>query len=178
MKKFLLFFVMLGSLLAYGQTPEEAKWDKLDVKYGFKDIKFEMSEAEVLAKVKSVQLDTKEPGLKKYKVLDAKYLNVGDCELSLVAFNFFDGKLMSINILTKGDLNFRCLLNSLNTQFGTAFKDNEYIERYSWIGKKVFAMYEQNSINYSGDFYMNSTSMSDKYTEFNKNRDKKNGSDF
>lgn len=172
--KSILLLLLVAPFALFGQS----KYAKLDEKFGYKDLKFEMSETDFASKVKNRKLESKEEGLTKYLITDIGYQKVGSCELETVVATFFEKQLLSIDIKTKGSVNSGCFYDAIVSQFGKGFQSNKYIEEYGWIGEKVFALFSKNSVTDDGDFYMCGSSISDRYDQFTKNSGTKNGKEF
>lgn len=173
--KLILLSLVFSHCLLFGQQYSHNQ--RVDEKYGFKELKFEMNEADFTKSVKNINTNTKEEGLVRYKITDERYAKVGSCELSEVYATFFNKQLLSIVIKTKGT-NSGCMLDVLTSQFGDGFKSNQFMENYAWLGDKAVIMYDKNELDDDADIYMSSTPLSDKYTAFLKSKGISNSKDF
>lgn len=65
-------------------------------------------------------------------------LRIGDADLLNLTYGFYDGQFHSVLIKTDGSQNGRALLAALKSQFGDAYQQNRYIEKYSWFGQQAY----------------------------------------
>jgi hypothetical protein len=80
-----------------------------------------------------------------YTVTDESFFEVGESEIDKITVSFFNDRLESINISTKGHQNFKDLLAVLTQGYGKGEKRNTYIEEHHWMGKKVTMSYKMNA---------------------------------
>jgi hypothetical protein len=88
-------------------------------------------------------------------------LKLGNFQMDQVAYSFYKGQLYIIVIKTKGYTNSRGILKILQTAYGKGYQDNEYIESYSWFGKRVAMAYDENSPTNDATIFMWSVKLSD-----------------
>jgi hypothetical protein len=81
-------------------------------------------------------------------------------------------------MVVEGAENFSCILDALNTLFGTGFKSNQYIEEYAWLGEKASILLDQNSVTKNGTLYMRTEILAKDYDTFLKTKGEKNSKDF
>jgi hypothetical protein len=149
----------------------------VDVKYGFKNISLGENISEV-QKLYKVIADKENKGVTNYTLIDAKFKKVGECNLSEAWLVVFQGKVMSIFLRTSAAIESSCMLQTLQSLFGKGFQDNQYIERYSWFGKKCLIVYDENSVDNSAVITIDSKPIRDSYEAFEKKQAQTNGSDF
>jgi hypothetical protein len=160
-KQLLLIYLLFTSLLTFGQAAA-GTLEKLDEKYGFRDVKFETP----VAKVPGLKLyynDVKRH-TKIYKRPTDKMM-IGKYSLASVEYEFYKGVLSSVTIRTKGYINSTGVLKAFQELYGPGSQDNEYIEEYRWSTEKVLMNYEQNSITDDAIIYIWSVPMMDKSRE-------------
>jgi len=144
--------------------------DKIDARFGFRDIKLESD----LNQLKSKQLlKIEDDGPKKYYKSKVEDLKLGDYHLKSVTYGFYKGQLMTINIETKGLSNSTGLLNILRESYGNGFKGNEYLEQYLWKSEKVSILYDQNPVTNNAVVSITSTKLEDLSSAEEGEKDKK-----
>lgn len=128
---------LMSAMLVFTLTSFSQNLATLDAKYGFREAKFEMpfDSFKNLVEVESQVYKSSTENLK-----------LGDYDLKLIAYEFYDEQLSTITIKTEGYSNSRGVLKILQTAYGKGYQSNEYIERYFWFGEKVTMAYDQNSI--------------------------------
>lgn len=119
---------------------------KLDEKNGFKELILGSSyqDAKKYLSELPVESHAKEKTAL-YAVTDESFFEVGESEIDKMTVSFFNDRLESINIETKGHQNFKDLLAVLTQGYGKGEKKNTYIEEYHWMGKKVNMSYKMNA---------------------------------
>jgi len=156
MKRVLLNLVMVLALLMFSSMHSQVlcqTLDALDMQYGLFGVSFETS------------LDSL-PGLQKngFYQKKAKYVDpdlprvLGPAALSAVNFLFYKNRLHSIMIKTENEENSQKLLEFIQLFYGTGQKDG-FSNLYSWEGKKVSMIYEQNILTKSAVLLITSLSM-------------------
>lgn len=139
--KALIFFLIIPFSIS-AQTNS----DKVDEKFGFRDIKLESTFSSLATKG---LVKTTEDGDVKFYKLKSENLAIGEYKLSSISYVFYKGKLSQIIIESKGSTNSGGLLDLLKAQYGEGFKSNRYIEKYLWSGEKAGIYYNQNSVDKS-----------------------------
>lgn len=150
--------------------------DKIDEKFGFRDIKLETP----FSKFSNKQLvKVEEEPLKKYYTSKIENLKLGDYALKEVTYIFFHDTLATILIQTKGLINSGGLLKILSESYGQGFQSNKYIERYLWMGEKATIYYDQNSVTKDAIVTISSNEFDIKIQDEESERNKKaSKSDF
>jgi len=136
--------VLLVLILAFASGSIKAQDLKaLDDKYGFRDMKFgtDISEYQTMSLVESSK-----DSLTKYYIKTDEKLNIGKFDLKSINYGFYKGKLFFVYIKTKGYINSRGVLATLEELYGKGYQSNQYIDNYDWFGNLVVASYDENSI--------------------------------
>lgn len=159
MKKlvFLFTFLAFSTSIVWAQNVK-----KLDEKNGFKELVLGASYQDLKKYLSELpaESDVKEKTAY-YTVTDQSFYEVGESELHAVVAVFFNDRLESINIETKGHQNFKDLLTVLSQGYGKGEKRNTYIEEYHWAGKKVTMSYKLNAANKDGKLTIISKEIAD-----------------
>ena len=146
----------------------------IDAKNGFRDLKFGISMSQVPGLVphgkaiQSEQMYTRPADSKK----------VGGATLSAIYYTFYKGNLLAVTLETKGYLSSQALFKAFKSLYGEPEKPNLYIENYQWLGTKVVASFEQNSITDNGSIYLISKPISAQMTSDQEKTAKKAASDL
>lgn len=172
MKKLLPFALLLMSITSFGQI-----FNLTHVKYGFKDLSFEMSEAEFIKLADADKIEGTDSIETLYEIKNPKYYSVGTCHLKSVIGVFFQGKLKSFVISIEKDLDAICIKDAFNESFGYGVKDNPYIENYHWRGNEATCILNINTYKDS-DIYLTSNKLEKECDRYRKQLAKRNGSDF
>jgi len=156
MKK-LLYGLLLFSLITingFSQILSKSALTMLDIKYGFRDAKFEVP----IDSFKNM-IKIEDHGNSKFYISSAENLKLGDFDLEKIEYFFYKGELASILIDTKGLINSRGVLKILQTTYSNYRQPNEYIEYYWWFGNKVRMSYDENSITEDAIIFISSIKM-------------------
>jgi hypothetical protein len=137
---FSLLSLLLLAQICLAQFPSK----KLDEKYGFREAKLE---SDVSAFTDLVLLE--EGVNEKLYRRSSDELKVGQNDLKSIVYAFYKDKLATILIETKGLINSRALLLTVQEQYGKGYQPNSYIKTYHWKGNKAAMIYDENSA--SGD---------------------------
>ena len=122
----------------------------LDDKYGFRESKFESLKSSFCCLTEIEE---------SFFISTTEKLTLGEYKLDEVVYNFFENKLSTIMIKTKGYTNSRGVLKILQNAYGMGYQSNKYIEEYYWRGAKVTMIYDQNSITDDAIIYIWSITM-------------------
>ena len=152
--------------------------DYIDVKYGYKDLKFESSESDFLKKVKAQKKEIKNPGIIAYNILDQKYLKIGDCLLNNVEVTFVEGKLSYFRFIVLGNDKSKLLHSTMDGLFGKGLQMNEYIEQFYYHGKTADAVFTKSVTLDGSSFTMSSYRMREEEDNVLKKLGSKNAKDF
>jgi hypothetical protein len=141
---FLFLSLTVTSLLA--QNGEVFK-EKLDEKFGFRNIKLEKSFSNYPSlKFTKIEGDGK---LNSY-TLNSEDKKLGDYILDKVIYVTINEKIAKIIICTKGLNNSNGLLSVLQSAFGGGFKGNRSLNDYLWIADKTTMFFSINSVSNDG----------------------------
>jgi hypothetical protein len=149
-KTILVSLIMILMLKSFGQNLKA-----LDEKNGFRDYKF----GDSISKFTNLKLYemSKDSLTGYYTKLDDK-LKIGDFDVT-ISYSFYK-KVLSLIIIRTIDYNSsRGLLSLFKQQYGDGYKENQYIEDYSWWGKEVTLSYNENSATHKSTIYMWSNSI-------------------
>jgi hypothetical protein len=114
----------------------------------------------------------------KFYSLTSENLKLGDADLKEIVYGFYKGKLATVTIKTPGITESKAVLEALKAQYGTPFQSNRYMQKFSWLGKNVFLLYEENSATGAAEVYMSSKAISAQEKEDEKAAGKKAASDL
>ncbi|QHT69209.1 hypothetical protein GXP67_22475 [Rhodocytophaga rosea] len=143
MKKIVLLFTLCTFSISW-VFAQNIK--KLDEKNGFKELTLGSSYQDAKQYLSELPIESNAKGKTAiYAVTDQSFLEVGESEINKITASFFNDRLESINIDTKGHQNFKDLLDVLTKGYGKGEKKNTYIEEYHWLGKKVNMSYKMNA---------------------------------
>jgi hypothetical protein len=159
MKKLVLLFTFLAfnTSLVIAQNIK-----KLDEKNGFKELVLGSSYQDLKKYLSELPAESKvKEKTAYYTVTDESFFEVGESEIHAIVAVFFNDRLESINIETKGHQNFKDLLTVLTQGYGKGEKRNTYIEEYHWSGKKVTMSYKLNTATKDGKLILLSKDISD-----------------
>jgi hypothetical protein len=112
----------------------------LDGRDGFRDVKFGDPPKEGMALIEN-------DGQLKFYHRSSDDLTVGTGRLSGITYGFYKGRLMSVLLSTRGLVDSRALLATLQAAYGPGDQQNEYLEEYFWLGNVVRAVYSQKPIS-------------------------------
>lgn len=146
----------------------------LDSKFGFREMHFNDS---ITVFNDLVPIEYSNDSLSVFYTRTGDKLTIGNAEVT-ISYGFYKDKFYSVFIKTKGFENSRELLTILKELYGRGYQDNNYIERYSWHGKKVSLSYEQNSITGDSDVLMYSRESISTQKRDNAERAKRSKNDF
>lgn len=138
MKSKILLIIFFASFSSTGQNIKA-----LDEKNGFRDMKFG-SDISTFQNMKEVERSSDELSI--YYIKTDDKLKIGTGEVQKITYGFYKGKLYVVLIKINGLTNSRDVLLVMQELYGNGYKSNEYIEEYFWLGKKVTASYEENSV--------------------------------
>lgn len=135
---------------AQDKTPKPSL-KALDEKNGFRNYHFgdDISQFQDLKVVE-------DDGDSKFYSSTNENLKVGGADLKDITYGFYKGKLANVFIKTPGLTDSRALLDALKAQYGRPFQPNQFMQRYSWLGKNVYLNYDENSIDGTAKVYMTS----------------------
>jgi hypothetical protein len=193
MKKILMVALLLAAGLgAFAQEPysirtaakaeaaakvkEEATANRIDAKFGYKDIKLESHESEVIKRIKCKKVtDNSLPGAVVYAITDPAYLSIGTCETQHVFLRFFKNKLTEIAIVAAGKGPSRCILKALTenygpetSTFGWDYTVSNVTRQNNWNGNKSFVYYSEDDTFTATKISIGSVSLIKTYREYRK----------
>lgn len=151
MKKILL----LVAFLCFNVSLIAQNVKALDAKNGFRDFKF----GDDISTFKDlIEIETSNDGnTKVYQISDDK-LAIGTSELEKINYSFYKDKFFAVSIKTRGYSNSRGVLRALQELYGKGTQENRYMDNYMWVGSKVFATYDENSVtNDASIFFLSAT---------------------
>jgi len=171
MKRILLFSLFL--CLSVSLIAQNLK--ALDAKNGFRDFKFgdDVSTFKDL-----VEVEIGKDGLTKFYSITDDKLAIGTNELEKIVYGFYKDVLFTIMITTKGYSSSRGVLQALQEQYGAGSQENRFMEKYNWLGSKVWAFYEENSISKNAKIMFLSKPIVDQRTQDEKVSAKKASDDL
>ena len=156
MKKLLLLCTILISTVSIGQNIKA-----LDKKYGFRDAIFEMP---------FESFNNLEEYLPGYYNSKNENLSLGKYALTQVDYGFYKGKLSTINIDIKGEINGNGILEIFQAAYGNGlYQKKDDGENYIWSGNKVSMVYSKKIGSDRISIYMWSNKL-EKLREDEKNR--------
>ena len=145
----------------------------LDAKNGFRD----MALGSPLLSLKGLVFVENDEDVVFYKRPTDK-LQIGEAKLSGIVYGFYKGKLINILLKTKNESNSRALLLTLQENYGRGDQDNQFIEKYIWIGCRVFLSYDENLITKNAFAGFVDRSVMNQYETDKKTKAKKAKSDL
>lgn len=159
MKKLVLFITLCTFSISW-VSAQNIK--KLDEKNGFKELTLGSSYQDAKKYLSELPVDSNAKGKTAvYTVTDQSFFEVGESEIEKITVSFFNDRLESINLETKGHQNFKDLLDVLTKGYGKGEKKNTYIEEYHWVGKKVNMSYKMNANTKDGKLAIFSKEIAD-----------------
>lgn len=167
---FLFVIVGLSFLLATAQ-------EKVDQKFGYKDIKLESNLETVIPKIKAKKLSGSNAINSTYKIEDLKYYKIGNNVLHDVSISFMNGKVHQINLIFK-DTYGTDILSAMKELFGDPFQSNSYIDNCMWKGQSATAFYLENVAVGKGMVTIQSNKLESEFQAYKKTIDKGAASDF
>ena len=124
---------LLLSGAAHAQSVTE-----LDAKYGFRDLKFETD----TSAVENLTITEATPlRLSATRATDA--MKIGGATISRIEYVFFQGRLMEVDIITKGLVNSKALREALEGQYGQGTVIAQVGQDRNWTGKQVLLTYRE-----------------------------------
>ena len=173
MKKLISLTLMyFMTQIAFGQTDQ---LKPVDAKNGYKDLIFETPLDSFLLNRKTLKIPSKNSGTETFKLLDSKYLSVGDCKIQEVDVIFFEKKLMEFNIKLDKE-NKICYLNALYYAWGSDLINFKGKDHYIWNGDKCLATFEDDPTMTSGTIVFFTKALSSEFDTYKQNKDKSNSS--
>jgi hypothetical protein len=175
MKKVFILLLACLSVRSYAQT-----LDKLDEKFGYKDLKLEMSEDAFIKQTGAARIAGGDSVYRSYKLSAAKYMHIDKCEVAAVQVDFYKGKLLDVIVEVKGHVNGQCTLDALTAAFGMGKQDDPNVKEYSWKTKKVFMLYSMGNINGKDNsrLALSSVKLFNEYYDYAQKHAQPKGSDF
>ncbi len=154
MKKILLILIVL---IAPFRLLTAQNLKALDEKNGFRDYKF----GDSLSKFANLNLiEATKDSLTGYYIKTDDKLTIGENAVEII-YAFYRGQLYSVIIKTKGYINSRGLLKTIEELYGKGYQSNQYMEKYYWFGKECTASYDENSATHDARVYFNSKKISE-----------------
>jgi len=137
MKNITLFFTFfLLSTIVIGQNIKA-----LDEKNGFREYNFGVD----TNAIPNLMFIGESGGERSYKKTDEK-MSIGDAEIESIQYIFYKNQLSSVYISTNNLTNSRAVLRVLRELYGNGYKPNQFMDKYNWSGKRVYLVYDENSI--------------------------------
>ncbi|TGE22792.1 hypothetical protein [Hymenobacter metallicola] len=152
---------------------KDAKLAALDDKNGFRTYHFG-DDVSTIPGLKEVE----KSGDTKYYTKTDENLKIGDADLHSITYGFYKGKLHYVVVRIKGIVDSRKVLAALETQYGSGYKSNRYLENYYWFGNKVNGTYDENSVTHDTTVSFSSVEIAKQKEEDAKAAAKKAGSDL
>lgn len=145
-KLFVLTLILLFPRFLVAQSDQ---LKKLDDKYGFKTLKFEMSKDSILPFNRNVDVTTsgdKKDSVSTYFLFDEKFKSLGDANIESVAISFYKDRLYLVVAFFKGTDNFNRVSEILRGQFGVPKQPNRYLDQFVWEGDRVLLNFDKNPV--------------------------------
>jgi len=97
----------------------------------------------------------------KYYLREGDELVIGRANLNKIEYRFWNGKLYSVEIFTKGFTNFEGLKEAVFEKFGASFKVTlNTTEGYTWDGKQTDMVLDYDSSSEKGSLFIYSKTLS------------------
>lgn len=109
---------------------------------------------------------------------DGDKLRIGETELELILYAFWQDKFSAVEIFTKGYSNWSGFKAIVFEKFGEGYQSNKYIEKYYWRGKKTLMLLEYNKFSEKGSLFMISSQISTLQEEWEKEQAKKGAEEW
>jgi len=168
-KKIILFCLIVLSFLnpieVFGQ-----KFRPNSEPDGFRGIKWGTN-ISTLEDMEYLYTDQSYGGIKLYK-RKGDVLKIGGAQIEKIFYEFWNGQLCSVRILTFDYTNWAGLREACFEKFGKPFQPNKYINTYAWGGIKTEILLEYDKIKKVGELWMNSKAISKKQKEYNNEKAK------
>lgn len=174
MKPFLVFLLTWCCITSHAQNGEVFK-EKLDEKFGFKNIKLE-KEFSNYPSLKFTKIEGDDT--LNFYILSTEEKKLSDVSIDKVVYVTIKGKIAKIVIYTKGFTNSNGLLSILQSGFGTGFKGNRYLEDYLWMTDKTTLFYTINSITRDGVAEIASNKLEKEIKEYREEKASKGATEF
>jgi hypothetical protein len=123
----------------------------LDFKNGFRDLKF--------GDPPPHEMQVVEDGVTTFYKRPADDLVIGNATLHGLTYGFYKGRLSSVLLETKGLVNSRALLEVLRQAYGSGHRSNQFMDRYSWHGRRVTLIYDEKPITNDADVLFESVTL-------------------
>lgn len=88
-------------------------------------------------------------------------LQIGEAKLERIEYRFWDNKLSSVMIITKGYANWTALRDTAFTKFGKGYQSNQFIKDYHWNGDITYLSLKYNEIEEKGTLFLLSTKLAE-----------------
>jgi hypothetical protein len=132
---------------AMPQQPSPGSLADLDVKDGFRDLKFGDPPT-------SSMVLKDDAGEKKYYTRPEDDLSIGGARVDQLIYGFSKNRLSTILIRTKGLSNSRALLEVLRQTYGPGMQPDPSLPRYSWRGRQVSVSYNESAVTHDADTWL------------------------
>ncbi len=93
-------------------------------------------------------------------------LRIGDAKLEWLGYGFWKGKFYDVRIHFKGSKNFANIRDTVFENFGSGYKPNTMMDRYTWPGSKTYMTLEYNGISGEGFLILYSTELNKKAKKY------------
>lgn len=74
-------------------------------------------------------------------------LSVGTGHLASITYDYYNYRLLSVELETKGLANSRALLDTLKAAYGGLNQSNKFMHRYAWLEGTVNVIYDESTTN-------------------------------
>lgn len=147
-----IIWLLAGIASAFENEPE-----------GFRGLKWGTK----ITDIKGMVYLNKEGDFKNYS-RKSEQMKIGNATLINIRYSFWQGRLASVRIMTKGHADWSALKGSTFSKFGEGIQPNSLIEYYYWNGNTSLISLEFNEFSKIGFLYMFSADIMaqrDKYEE-------------
>ncbi len=174
MKKTFAVLSVLMLIIHFSVIGQDVSIDK---KNGFKDLTFQSPMDQFLASHKTIKILSEDRGTSDYKIIDARYLLIGDCKIQELVVTFFQNKLLSFNI--KVDKAYKIdFLNALYYAWGNGLVHFQGKDSYFWNGSKYVGSFDDDEKSGGGTLVFFSKVLKSQLDQFNQNADRENSKDL
>jgi hypothetical protein len=120
--------------------PAPGTLSNLDAKNGFRDLTFGQPPTP------EMRLEEDAGDTKSY-VRATDDLTIGGAQLHYIHYHFYKNRLEAVFIRTKGYVNSVAIVEVLHQAYGKGNQPNQFMEKYSWQGTRVFVGYDRKMIS-------------------------------
>jgi hypothetical protein len=176
MKQMIILLCLLTAILkGFSQDIN----DKVDSKYGFKDIKLEMKADSLLKTVKSKLIKGDKYKYAIYQIIDPKYLKIGEYRISLLTISIVFNKVYKIEFTAPDELSSNGVYNAMVELFGfPSHISKDHARKCSWNGNRAVVYFMESPLENKAEISFEAMALESDFQLIQSNKNTKTAKDF